>query len=313
VNGTLVLGRNLDAATITELGQTNHLEVTLFQENGRVPADVHRAMVELQNSRPYHVVAVSTEKIAGYLLIRDLDNRPVGVLRVLLARSLYTRGWQSVRVILLSLVLIGLVISALVIFLLEKQVLSPLAHLSADVTRIGKNGNLAARLPVKGEDELARLAAALNEMLTSMEASQEELRKKEALRESEERYRTLVELSPDAVYLVRDGQFIFTNAAGVDLLGAVEPQDLLGHARLSVVHPESSDNIQRRLERQDVDLRLPTEERFMRMDGTVVEETISHMAGAQSPQLLSLKAIRRLITEAGRVPAQRDTHYHELD
>jgi aminodeoxyfutalosine synthase len=49
------------------------------------------------------------------------------------------------------------------------------------------------------------------------------------------------------------------------------------------------------------------------MDGTVVEETIYHMAGSESPQMLSVRDIQRLIRESGRVPVQRDTLYNELE
>jgi aminodeoxyfutalosine synthase len=48
------------------------------------------------------------------------------------------------------------------------------------------------------------------------------------------------------------------------------------------------------------------------LDGTVVEETIYHMAGAETPQELSEKELRRMIEEAGRVPVQRDTLYREI-
>jgi aminodeoxyfutalosine synthase len=48
------------------------------------------------------------------------------------------------------------------------------------------------------------------------------------------------------------------------------------------------------------------------MDGTVVEETIYHMAGAETPQNLSVRELKALIREAGRVPVQRDTLYHEI-
>lgn len=48
------------------------------------------------------------------------------------------------------------------------------------------------------------------------------------------------------------------------------------------------------------------------LDGTVIEETIYHMAGAETPQSLSIRDIRRLISETGRTAVQRDTLYHEL-
>jgi aminodeoxyfutalosine synthase len=49
------------------------------------------------------------------------------------------------------------------------------------------------------------------------------------------------------------------------------------------------------------------------LDGTVVEETITHMAGAATPQALTVKDLRRLIEETGHLPVQRDSLYHELN
>ena len=48
------------------------------------------------------------------------------------------------------------------------------------------------------------------------------------------------------------------------------------------------------------------------LDGTVIEEKIYHDAGATTPQGLTRKELCRLITEAGRVPVERDTLYHAV-
>ena len=48
------------------------------------------------------------------------------------------------------------------------------------------------------------------------------------------------------------------------------------------------------------------------LDGTVIEEKIGHDAGAASPQALSKEQLCALIREAGKVPVERDTLYHEL-
>lgn len=48
------------------------------------------------------------------------------------------------------------------------------------------------------------------------------------------------------------------------------------------------------------------------IDGTVVHEKIYHAAGSDSPQEMSVAELRRLIEEAGRVPIERDTLYHEI-
>jgi aminodeoxyfutalosine synthase len=46
------------------------------------------------------------------------------------------------------------------------------------------------------------------------------------------------------------------------------------------------------------------------LDGTVVEERIVHMAGATSPEEMTVTQLRHLIREAGRVPVERDTLYN---
>jgi aminodeoxyfutalosine synthase len=48
------------------------------------------------------------------------------------------------------------------------------------------------------------------------------------------------------------------------------------------------------------------------IDGTVVEEKITHAAGAQTPQALSRSELVRLIREAGYIPMERDTLYDKL-
>lgn len=47
-------------------------------------------------------------------------------------------------------------------------------------------------------------------------------------------------------------------------------------------------------------------------DGTVVEEKITHRAGAETPEELSVDDIRRLVLETGTLPVERDTLYNEV-
>jgi len=49
------------------------------------------------------------------------------------------------------------------------------------------------------------------------------------------------------------------------------------------------------------------------LDGTVVEEKIYHDAGAETPQGMTRTELCRLITEAGRIPVERDTLYRAVE
>ncbi len=48
------------------------------------------------------------------------------------------------------------------------------------------------------------------------------------------------------------------------------------------------------------------------LDGTVVEEKITHSAGAETEEFIEKEEIIRLIKDAGRIPVERDTLYSEL-
>jgi len=49
------------------------------------------------------------------------------------------------------------------------------------------------------------------------------------------------------------------------------------------------------------------------IDGTVRHELIYHDAGAETPEVLSVEAIRKLIEDAGREPVERDTLYNRVE
>jgi diguanylate cyclase (GGDEF)-like protein/PAS domain S-box-containing protein len=94
-----------------------------------------------------------------------------------------------------------------------------------------------------------------------------------ALRESEERYRQLVELSPDGIGVHVDGRIVFLNAAGAEIFGASSPSELIGRPVLDLVHPDFRPIVAERMRRmleegQPVPLLA---EQFVRLDGTPVD------------------------------------------
>jgi len=64
-----------------------------------------------------------------------------------------------------------------------------------------------------------------------------------ALEESEDRYRRLIEASPDMIAVQAQGRFAFVNAAGAHLLGAATPEELVGRRALDFVHPDDHEAV----------------------------------------------------------------------
>jgi PAS domain S-box-containing protein len=94
-----------------------------------------------------------------------------------------------------------------------------------------------------------------------------------ALAESEARYRSLVDLSPDAIVVHARGHYVFANPAGLRLFGAASPEDLLGRRVLDLVHPDSQELVKRRVDAGErLDIR---EVKILRLNGEVVEVEVA--------------------------------------
>ena len=97
------------------------------------------------------------------------------------------------------------------------------------------------------------------------------------LRESEDRYRQLVELSPEGIGVERDDKIAFLNTAAARLLGAKSSAELIGKSILDFVHPDHRKRTQRQLEylrRKGVPLPL-RENIFLRVDGTPIDVEVA--------------------------------------
>lgn len=135
---------------------------------------------------------------------------------------------------------------------------------------------------VRAREELEHRVAERTAELTSVNAALlteiEERRLAEtALRESEERYRRLVELSPDAIFVHDGTRILFVNPAGIRLLGASDAQEIVGIGVYEIVHPDFLGRVHTRVDMQDTEgSSTPTsEEKFIRLDSTVVDVEVS--------------------------------------
>ena len=124
------------------------------------------------------------------------------------------------------------------------------------------------------------------------------------IRESEARYRQLVELSPDTVAVHCDGLMVFINPAGAKLLGATNPAELIGRKIIEFIHPDYRGIVKWRIremkEGKEVSM---IEEKLLRLDGTAID-----VEAAASPFIYEgkrgVQVVARDITERKR--AQRE-------
>lgn len=151
----------------------------------------------------------------------------------------------------------------------DNLVLAPLLAGDKAVGTIG----LANKPEPFGPREVA-LVEALGELVA---LALRNARQRDRLLKSEERYRRLIEMSPDAIFLYAAGKFAYLNPAALAALGAKSPEDLAGKSIFDLIPSDTHELVQERLaallmRREAVPI---VEHRYLRLDGAIAElETV---------------------------------------
>jgi len=116
--------------------------------------------------------------------------------------------------------LTALMIALLLSIFLSRRITIPIHKLAAATDRVAA-GDLITRVSLKGKDELAQLARHFNEMADDLAMAMNRIR------ESEQRYRALVETAGEGIWaLDQDGYILHANPALETILGN---KNLVGH------------------------------------------------------------------------------------
>jgi PAS domain S-box-containing protein/diguanylate cyclase (GGDEF)-like protein len=105
------------------------------------------------------------------------------------------------------------------------------------------------------------------------------------LRVTEDRYRQIVDLSPDTIYIFRNGVIQFMNQAGLTMFGATDPAQIIGKSVWSLYPPERHGIVRARCQMMEK----------TRQTAPLIEHVMVRLDG----KLINVEAIARLINYAG--------------
>jgi PAS domain S-box-containing protein len=234
------------------------------------------------------------------------DGKRAGVLYVRMDLDEGAQRFRTTIVIVGVILVVILLVSNVLAARMVGTITGPLASLSEIVNAVTTRRDYSLRAEKKGPDELAVLIEGINDMFSQIQVRDgaltlarnelenrvqertaeltfvnqelsteisERKRMEASLRESEERYRQLVEFSPDAILILGGERILFLNGAALRMFNAKSQADLIGAVFLDRVAPEFRDAVRGRIEEVNREHRgtPPLEERLLRMDGSPVD------------------------------------------
>jgi diguanylate cyclase (GGDEF)-like protein/PAS domain S-box-containing protein len=90
------------------------------------------------------------------------------------------------------------------------------------------------------------------------------------LLESEERYRKLVEFSPETTLIHKNREIIYVNQAGLRLIGAHNSEQVIGRDVLDFIYPEDLNHAIEKMNQVKKGISEISEYRVLKLDGTVI-------------------------------------------
>jgi diguanylate cyclase (GGDEF)-like protein/PAS domain S-box-containing protein len=210
ITGTLIMGRYLDRKELKRLSAIVRLPVFVRPFEKARPSGANT-----------WVEPISADQIAGFGLVRDIHGKPAFVIQTSQDRAVFKQGLLSMHYFGVGLVVSGLAFLVLLFWLLKTQLVDEVERLAANVMTIGFSEDLTKRLPLEGGGEIARLASAVNMMLSGLEHAKQ-------IQESEERFRQLFFDALTANFLANpDGSLLLCNHQFARIFGFSSIQEAL--------------------------------------------------------------------------------------
>lgn len=175
--GAAVSLRHLSPTIMKKIEEITNISVQLYTIN-QIQKDQHllNAFNSTNQSNNYTFSqAISNKELEGFSLIHDTNHAPIAMFRMIQPRSIFLTGQASIHYFLLSMIMLGLIISALLIWLLRILIVNRLEELAAGVSTIGSTTALSTRMKDKGRDEISSVSVGVNKMLDIIQASHEKL------------------------------------------------------------------------------------------------------------------------------------------
>jgi len=191
------------------------------------------------------------------------------------------------------------------------QIFKLLGKMHGELEMIHKNGNL---LLIAFDGEIGHdLNGKFKQTHSILQDITERKHIEQALKESELKYRELVENSPDAIVIYADGKIVMVNREGIHLMAATRAEELIGKPVIQFIPPYIREFVNGRMkELKNEGVVLPlAEEKFIRLDGSEVYVEVKSMS-IRFDNKPAVQMIIRDITERKRVEAEIQSKNEEL-
>jgi PAS domain S-box-containing protein len=264
VRGSVIFGRFLNEKIIKTLVNQTKVNFQIFPVmHGSLPEPVKDISDRITDESRYLVEVSNHDNVDSYTTLTDIKGDPAFLIKSKTSREISKQGHAAILYAVYSMMAAGMVVLIFMLLLLHFSVLSPINDFTNRIISIGKTCDLSASVSIQRRDEIGVLAIEFDRMLEQLQKFRAELELKveertaeltsanerlhqeikerkqaeEEVRESEQKYSTLVENSLTGIYIDHGGKIVFANNKFVEIY-KYPREELIGLETWKLVHPD---------------------------------------------------------------------------
>jgi two-component system NtrC family sensor kinase len=170
--GTVIMGRFLGERMIDEVARRTRVQFAVWPLDGAGMPERERGFLDQVTSSPEGVVAArDAELLDVYGTFPDIQAAPALLIRASVDRAISMRGATAIRYALISTLAAGLLLLLVLLCVLQKTVLQPIALLTDHAVDMGRREHATGRLDLRRDDEIGILASEFDDMLDKLARS----------------------------------------------------------------------------------------------------------------------------------------------
>lgn len=167
VHGSLIMARYFTQEAITKISEVTKLNVTMHRIediNKNSPwTNIEETLAKTSSGSLVNIKNENT--LVGYKLLRDINDKPIAILEIIMNRSVYNAGVATIRYYNIAFFSVGIVLTVLLMYLLHVFIVRRLEKLNLEITEISDKKEFFLKVGQSGTDEVSSLSSQINHML----------------------------------------------------------------------------------------------------------------------------------------------------
>lgn len=179
VHGTLVMGRYFTNEALKTVSDITKLNVMMYRMNEIKNDNELTHILSILDKEPNHswIKIIDSDTLFGYKAVEDINGKTIAILEITMPRHVFEAGVATIRYFNIASLIVGIVLTALLMYLLHIFIVKRLEKLDHEILNITSQKEFSLKVSKTGSDEVSSVALEINNMLDVIQSYDMEQKK----------------------------------------------------------------------------------------------------------------------------------------